>query len=265
MHKNLLLSESYTITADEHDDGPAKYLADPGLYNCWRPAAAHSNRYWRAVFDFGSAKTADYWALAGFNISDTDPDVLIEYSSDNITYSTADSATLGSNNVFCSTFTSQSARYWRITVDAGSGNLIDTGDYISVLYFGEVLTLPRLMAPFTAPGIMQGYEAKNNISETGLFIGRSNYLAPFDVNIPFKNFTPEWVRSNLSDLINNVDLYPFFVQWNDATATLAKICAYCWTVRQQNPPRYTSIKYMSFDLKARGLIITHESDSGQIS
>ena len=206
-HKNLLLSESsITITADEHANGPAKYLLDPALYNCWRSPTTTPGRYMRCVFDFGSAKTADYWALIGHNFMDLadTPTIRIEYSTDDISYSEADNDTPTYNIAMASPFTSQSARYWRITLDAGSGNTIDTDAFLSVFYIGERTEFTRIMAPFTPPGNVQGYAGQNNINKNGQFIGRSNRFSPFKVDLRFRYETPANMRSIALDIADNI-------------------------------------------------------------
>lgn len=265
-HDNNLRDTAVTITADEHADGPADYLTDPSLFNCWRCPGTTPGQYMRATFDFGSGndKTADYWAIAGHNLADYDPDIILEYSSDGATWNTADSATLSNNDNFAAAFTSQTDRYWRFSIDAGMGNTINTGDYLSVLYFGSRLEIERLQVNFSPPALAQGYAAQNNINKNGHFIGRSNRFAPFPVKIPIRNVTPAWGRANLPGLMTNIASFPFFVQWDDSTSQEAAQVAYCWTDKEPKAPRMRNPKYMDFYLTGYGLKYTLESDGALV-
>lgn len=255
IYDNILARSDAVITADELATAPAKYLADQKLFTNWRPPEAFASRYWRAEFEFSEAVAADFVAMAAHNLFDHSPAVtfLIEHSPDGATWTTAHSDTLADNGCYAGAFTSASKQYWRITIDAGSGNAVSDASYIGVIYLGQRLEIPRIEAPFKAPGMYQGYEGQNNLSEDGLFIGRSNYYAPFDVELHLKNYDPAWIRANVPPLVEAVAEGPFFIQWNDASAALASMVAFCWTTKEPAPPRYTSIKFMEFKLAATGV------------
>jgi hypothetical protein len=118
--------------------------------------------------------------------------------------------------------------------------------------------LPRISPPFSPPGLSQGYDFLANVSEDGLFIGGSIFYAPFDMQLNLKNYTPAWVRANVPPFMESLRENPFFIQW-DSTNRPEQV-AYCWTVKEPAAPRYSSIKFMEWTLRARGILTWTENE-----
>lgn len=253
---NILYDPDLEIISEESKAGfPFAMCADGKLFKSWRPPAGE-DRYWQAHVRLPVAVACDYWAIAGSNIGETDSDVIIEYSlNGGSTWNIADSYTVPeANKATARIFTEQTAADWRFTLDAGLGNTIDSGDYLSVLHIGKRLDFNRIEAPFTPPGSAQSFDVLNNISQEGLFIGRSNLSKPFDVRLELKNEDPAWIRANIPDFVESVKTRPFFFVWD--SVFYPNEVAYCWTERAQDAPRYPNVKYMNWTLRAKGRLYT---------
>lgn len=256
------LPEAVTITADELATAPAEMAIDGKLFTSWRPPSTTPGQYWRAVFEFSEAVAMDMVAIAGQYLSSADK-VQVDHSPDGVTWTNALNVGVQLKNTWAYTFTSATKKYWRFSVDAGSGNTIDTSDYIGVLYMGEALNIPRISAPVMGFAQTQGFDSINNLSETGLFLGRSNYFHPVPFSFKLQNYDPVWIRANIPDFMTEASEKPFFFQWDSDTVTGRTLVAYCWTDGRIDPPQYSSVKFMDFAIKGYALRVT-TSELGSI-
>jgi hypothetical protein len=248
----LRRSDASFSSVEQLTANPLQCSLDGKLFTAWKPPAS-PGRYMRFTVDFSASVSVDYLAIAGHNIGSASELVILEWWNGSAWVSVL-SFTPTPEAVAVRSFASASSSKWRFTVDAGSGHTIDPALRISVLNFGAALAMPRLMAPLSPPGIAQGRDNINNISHGGKFIGASSYYAPFDVVFDFKLLTPEWVRDYVPNFIESSRDFPFFVAWD--TVNYASEVAYCWTHEDARPPTYTTIQFMSWMLKARGIKYT---------
>lgn len=117
---------------------------------------------------------------------------------------------------------SVSARYWRFRFDD-----VTTASKIGVLSLGKRLDLPvGMRVGFTPPHHGAKYHSVPQMSESGLFIGRSIRRTGYETTINLTNVTPAWVRQSLQPFIEHAKTKPFFFLWDDEVHTWET--AYCW-------------------------------------
>lgn len=179
----------------------------------WSPTSASGNH--RIFWNFGSNKTADYFAIYRHNLGAVGGTVVLEYSSDGATWFTAFTAVSATNNeLVIKLFTSQTKRYWRVTFALSSA----TPFYVGVVMFGAKLPLYRgMVAGFTVPRHGRKNDIVNQKTEGGQFVGRVKTSQGARSSINFKHITQAWVRSYWEAFVEHAELLPFLFSWNHDT------------------------------------------------
>lgn len=179
----------------------------------WSPTSASGNH--RIVWDFGSAVSADYFAIYRHNLAAVGGTVVLEHSPDNSTWTAAFTATTATaNELLIETFTSVSKRYWRATFALSSA----TPFYVGVIMFGAKLPLYRgMVAGFTVPRHGRKNDIVNQKTEGGQFVGRVKTSQGARSSINFRHITQSWVRSYWEAFVEHAELLPFLFSWNHDT------------------------------------------------
>lgn len=136
------------------------------------------------------------------------------------------------NGVIFYTGAEVSARYWRFRFSDST-----TASKIGVCALGKRLDLPVGMpVGFTVPHHGRRFEYLPQISESGMFIGRSLKRQQYETEINLQYVTPAWARQNLQHFLAHADTKPFFFCWDDEVNTWE--AAYCW-LRDNVQPSYS--------------------------
>lgn len=241
-YHNLLEDTSATITASTEATGYLKENAyDWRVFDWWK-ATATGDSWIQAAF--ASAKTADYFAVAGSNLTDVGASIKLQYSTDSgSTWSDATTAATGTDNrVIFKSFDVITASYWRVLVNAPTAVAS-----IGVVAFGNRLDLQRGFSPgFTPAALARMNEYQTSISDNGQFIGRSISRKMYDGKFTLTNITPEWVRNYWEPFVDHIETKPFFISWD--TASHNDEAVFAWLSGQYTPPSYSTTTTMQVQL-----------------
>lgn len=216
---NLITTSN--VTADEEDaDHPVEYLANGSTALYWKGQNAGAQNI---DVDLGSAMDFDYVGLARHNFGTAGVTYNIQYSTDDISYTTIEGPTVAPNDwVIIHEFDTVTARYFRIQITAVASEVPEIG----VLYLGEILRMQRRVyvgyTPFTFAKLST---VSSGFSESGQFLGRVKRREIYDNPIKFENLTPAFIRT-LRDFFSSAEEYPFFFAWRPDD--YPEETAYCW-------------------------------------
>ena len=137
-----------TVTASsEQASAPAINLQNGNTWQFWQPDATGSQTL---TFDMLSAQPFDYVLIAAHNLSsELSGDVVVSYSDDNTSYTTAhtfDDADIADDEPVFVNLVSRSHRYVRLTIPAASTDL-----RIGAVYIGSRLLMQRTLYSSVSP------------------------------------------------------------------------------------------------------------------
>jgi hypothetical protein len=213
MGKPILLYDNRfidgTITAtDTAADYDVNNIKDLRAYTFWKAASA-GTKY--LTVDCGSEKSADSLGIIGHNLFTAGAMLSVESSSDGSVYTERLAAfTPSSDKTVLKTFSSVSARYWRIKIVTAT-----VAPQLAVVMLGQRITFERyLQAPFDpAPEKIEGDSQR---SKTGNLLGSVVYYHSMKISADFKNVTPAWIRDTFKPAWDGhlSLLKPFFFAWD---------------------------------------------------
>lgn len=153
------------------------------------------------------------------------------------------------DSVIFQTWTSVVQPHWRIQITSAT-----TSTFISVLSIGNIFSIPYgLGTGFTPPGMPGQKEYFTNISEKGLFLGRSVKHVADMSRIRLDLLDPSWVRNNLNLFLEHAETKPFFFSWDNENNPTES--AFAWTENKGiRPPNYSETNLMSVNLDLRVLV-----------
>lgn len=227
----------------------------PGTtFDYWLPTSLITSA--QAVFDVGSAVVVNYFAFDVHNLDTIDCDHIQLHASNDSGFSGA--VNLGSilkANIVpganIKRFSNSTAyRYYRVFVEETSTFTDDP--IIGVFYAGLALDLPNGIRPsYTPPRMGLVSEVLNHTSDGGNFIGRSLKRSHYDFVIKNDYITKTWIDANWQDLVDYIQVKPFFYLWNDLYTDEA---VFCWTAGKIPPPRYAYQAWLSFEFRCNGFV-----------
>lgn len=236
-YQNIL--ESATLTPTSEAAGfPAENAIDYRLDDWWKPTASAAE----LVFDVGSAQSADYIGVAGHTIGSlSNGGITVSYSSDNFVADDNNVAnydsTVTTDAVVMRTFTSASARYWKIRFSyAGSAPSIG---HVSI---GARYSPPvGMQAGHVMPKYGMKHKYVNSLSDNGLFVGRSLIRSEYETTIDLNLISAAQMRSDIDPLIAHVIAKPFFFLWDETN--YPGEAAYCWLRDDPSVSTNSSVHY----------------------
>lgn len=237
------ITRTGTVTASSAVVGfPATAAANPLTYEFWRPEAVEA--FWKV--DAGEAVTIDYVGIAAHTLGGGST-VVVQYSTDDVTYETVDSLTPTDNSPIMFLFPPQSARYWRVLVQ-------DVVASVGVIYVGKVLEMERACFAGLSPiDLNRRTTIRPNISESGQWLGRSIIRQGSAMSVGFRHLTNNFYRTNFDPFVEQAREYPFFFAWRPEGH--ATSIGYVW-VNQDIAPTTMGIRdfvEVSFDMEGLSL------------
>lgn len=204
----------------EEANFPALQLRYAQTTKFWKPTA---NTSWIKL-DIGSPQEVDYVGLVGKYAGLT---LTLEYSFDDVSWTTIDSRIPADNKAIMHLFAEVSARYWRVSFSGGIPAL-------AVMYVGKVLVMQRgVYGGFSPPTLSRVTGYTTNITETGQFAGRSILKRGFETSVPWDNLTADWYRANFDPFVESARSYPFFIAWRPQG--YPEEIVYAWTNQDIKP------------------------------
>jgi hypothetical protein len=251
LHTNKIPDGTVTVTSEA--TGYEKENAhDWLLYDFWKAAAAGTVRY---SIDFGSAVTIDSWGVAAHTLADNSGTIKPQYSAtgayggEEVDFDTVQ--TPSDSAVIFRKQAAVSARYWSFLITSTT-----VASLFGQLLFGEALALPYAMrVQFISPKNARNKKISNNVSKTGVFLGRSIYDNGSRFNIMQDSAAESWVDANWDAFADAIEAHPFLFLWDD-TGRPGE-AAFVWTDGDVQPPKYTNYApdpLMQFMIPVRGVI-----------
>lgn len=243
------LARDATISASSADDDfPADAAARPDTYEYWQPTALSA--WWKA--DLGSVQTVNYVGIASHDLGSLSLGVTAQYSTDGLLWSDAsDQAAPSDDSAILLLFPEQTARYWRILVDAVGSPSGDDMPSIGVIYLGSILAMPRPIygghAPITLSRETTLYQG---LSRGGQFLGQSIRRSGFASKVSFRHLTASFVRSSLDPFIRAARKFPYFFAWR--AGDWDDEVAYVWTPSDIRPANMGIRDFMEVGWELRG-------------
>jgi hypothetical protein len=230
-----------TVTASSAVDGyPAAAPLSPLTYTAW--LATTTPATWQ--LDFASATEVDHVCIAAHTLGTDRAALVVDYFD-------------GSWRRFGTIAPSGDGPIMLLqdAVYATSIRLTVTGDtppLIGVVYAGRALRMAR--------GIYQGHTPvtlaratvyKNNLSQSGSWLGRSITRAGVMGSFSWAHLTAPWYRAYFDPFVQSARLAPFFISWRPQG--LPTEVGYCWTRSDISPSNSGPRDLMTVDLTAEGL------------
>ncbi len=245
-YDNALNGDAAVVTvSSENGDNVKENCLDWRLDDYWQPLAGTTHS---VDLDYGSNAAVDYVAIFS-NLKDySGVDIEVYYgSSYPPTTKILDVAGPSDQSAAMHTFNTIIARYWRIDIVMLSA---ETPKF-QMISLGNNLVIERCLTPgFASPILGANLKATTNISEKGVFIGRSLKSEPVKFNLRFELLSEAWVRSNWPPMLAHIQELPFFIQtqpdWDDAV--------FCWTDRVIATPIYSHPSHLTVSLKLKAFL-----------
>ncbi len=218
-----LLEEAATVVASSASEGYSAANAYNGrLTTYWRPA---DDGVQTLTATFLGPVSVDYFACYRHNLASAGATIQLQYST-NGGASWLDAfapVALADNQCYLRRFTVISAASWRVRLNiAGAVPCM-----LGVVAIGPGLVTARGMAPgFVVPRQGRNSRLLNNVTEGGLFAGRSLIAAGFKSDIDFAHVPRAWVRQYWEPFLRHAELKPFFFSWNHED--YPGDAAFCW-------------------------------------
>lgn len=237
---NNLLNKG-TVTASTEATGYAKENAyDWNTYDYWQPTAVPAY----LTVDMSVATTCDYFALAAHDLFSNSASIQLQYSSDNFALDINDAfaaITPTDNSPIFQSFTSQSARYWRVVLTGGISSL-------GFVLFGDRLDSPvNVRDPFELVPFSRDSKVTTNVSEGGQFLGRAVVRDGANGSLEMDLLTPAWIRSNWDTFAAHIETKPFILQWDNTNYPDETVLA--WLTGSVPTPEYSRPQFLTVELK----------------
>jgi hypothetical protein len=243
-----LLDTGSIVPSSAQAGFPVENAINWRLDDYWKPDLDNTHSI---VVDMGAAVSADYFAFYSSDFYQVFDAVIFIYADTFTPPTTQRSApfVIPAAGVKLTTFTSVSFRYWKISFASTPAHT----PKIQMMALGDRLELEQGLRPgYTPPALGSRNQLATNISEQGIFIGRSLELGPVDFSLSSTLFTPAWIRANWPAWLAHMEQKPFFVLPEpDAYPDEAVIA---WTAGKIATPRYSHANFQSLDLKLKAFI-----------
>lgn len=204
--------ETGTVTSNSEEVGyDVENVIDWRSYVRWRAATVGFTV--TVNCDFGSAVACDAIGISGHNLSGNE---IYLQSSDTGAYAGEETfralnITPTDNSDICVSFTSASARYWRLVIESDG-----TAPEIGVLCVGPRLDFPKNPnRPLSF--VDESMEATSRRSKNGHILGATTYYRPYTTVLSFSWLLIAFVMGDLYTFwsTHGSKLKPFFLQVNE--------------------------------------------------
>jgi hypothetical protein len=214
---------------------------------------------WRAEVDeFGASDSfivveldaptdADYFGIAGHNLSNVGGVIQVQYSFDGDTWITLQELSPGDNSPIMLLFATITASFWRLHVTTINGQ-----PSIGVIKIGEALSMQRPIYGGVTPVTMaRQTDYQNNRSETAQFLGRTAIRRGINVSLSWRHLTSGWYRQFFEPFALFAREEAFFLAWRPDR--FPREVGYFWTTNDITPTNMGIRDYMEVSLELQGL------------
>ncbi|MFS8607285.1 MAG: discoidin domain-containing protein [Gammaproteobacteria bacterium] len=238
------VTSSNVDASSEADGFPAINLGNPATYLKWRASSAAAQTL---VIDLATETEIDYIGIASHNLGSAGIAYELESSNDSSTWTSRASGAPTNDRVVFHEFALTPARYWRLSLSAGTA-----APEIAVLYLGRVTILERRIYVGHTPITMgRKRQTSTGRSERGQFLGRIRLSETLESTIAMQNIDPDWYRDELDGLIEDEDLNPFFWAWRPSD--FPEEAAFAWSMGDIVPVNQRSNGMMQFEARIQAI------------
>lgn len=190
---------------------------------------------------------ADYFAFYGTDLGSLSGTIKLQYHN-GATYVDAFTAQgVFGTEPFIKFFDSKTSDKWRVVITS-------TGVFaIASIAFGEYIALEHgLHVGFTEPKLARETETIGNISDGGVFLGRSIISKGFRTRMNIEFMSETFTRDKWLPFVRHAEKKPFYLAWDyDRYPNEA---AFCWTDGDISKLNRTQKRLFSTNFKIMGLI-----------
>lgn len=209
LYKNL--AESSSVTSSNAASGFGNVNSyDRRTSTWWKPGVIGA-QYLQYVF--GTAQTINSFGLIGHNLFSTGASVALQYSTNSGgAWNDLITAFAPSSDkcVYRVNATSQAATYWRLNFTNCTINTLT-----AIGSIGLSIALPsEIPLDFSPPHLARNKKITNSKTEGGKFIGRSVINSGSEFEISQNYVTKAWMDANYANVIDNMEVAPFFFSWD---------------------------------------------------
>lgn len=197
LYNNLVNASSVT---------DAEKTLTPNTWERWTSASGSMD----ARFQTGSSVDIDSVAIAAHNLGSTGSKVVVATSGTvNGTFTDRASITPTDNSPIYLRFDKvEDVQDVKITITGG------TDREVGIVYAGESLQMYRPIFGGVDPlDLNVDADYRNNISESGQFLGRTVIRRGSNGSFRWKNLDDEWVREKFKPFMESAITQPFFINW----------------------------------------------------
>lgn len=219
-----------TVTASTAQAGfPATAPTNELTYERWRPTALPAT--W--AIDLGVTRSINCCAIAAHTLYYKN--IAIQSSTDNATWTTHHSISPTDNSPIIVMFATVSARYWRLSITAGTNATYGaTIPSVGVVFFGSYLQMQQRIEVGISPiSLSRKTTYSGNTSEGGNWLGRSVKRAGKVGQIPLKMMPRDWYQSTLDPALQRMRYKPFF--FASCPKAMPWDVSYCWLTDDPKP------------------------------
>ncbi len=246
LYDNLMRtgSPSSIVASSEPDptDYPYQRAYDDKPYTYWKVAAG--TQY--LTFVFTSAKTVNAYGLFSTTLADAAATIQLEYSTDGggswLPFQPAE-APIDTTPIYRSLDASVSAARWR-------WKIVSTVDvYVGCLAFGTDFTFERgCWVGFSPPKMARSTDLTNNVSQGGVWLGRSIIRNGASFSFELDKLTASWVNATWYPFMLHAERRPWWLLW-EKTSHPAE-AAFCWAEGKIAKPSNSHPNFMAASMNA---------------
>lgn len=223
LYNNLFLNGVLTAST-EATNYAKENVRSENTVKAWQPTALPAT----LSVDLGVATSADSFAIISHNCGTKGNTILLESSTDNISWTTRCTVVPTDNTSILGLFTSVSARYWRLNI---SGGTVPT---IAVVFLAQRFNFPAgVKPPYTPVWLSQQYELLTANTLGGQFLGNRVLRKSGKTSISLVALDTGFVESNLVPFREHYNSGKAFV-WASGPASFTKDVGYVWRTENSN-------------------------------
>lgn len=246
LYDNWLEDSTTTVTASSSLAGfPVSALTNSMTYEFWKtdtfPATLN--------IDLGSSMTLGAVGIGAHSLAGYS--VLIEYSTDDVTYSTFRQAEFLNNKNALIMADDVTAQYVRLTISVDDATLTVAEPKIAALYVGYPLIMQRaIYGGHTPSALARKTKIVPNKSEGGQWLGRSVIRYGEMTSYNYQNLEARWYRDNFDPFAASATSKPFFIAWRPDY--YADEVVYGQTIQDIEPSNQGVIDFMQVSFNVMG-------------
>lgn len=235
--------------SSEQVQHPLEFAFDGFTDTAWIGESEAAN-WWLSVQKPGA--TADYLAITVWREKDENGEhlpltVVIQTSVDGETWNDVilPYPLKPKDRILGFMFPETTSTHWRVLFTG------DAPPQVVDVSLGMSTPLPRGFPPGSEPpSKARNNKIMNNTTEQGHLVGRSVIRKGIRTSFTLQNLPPKWIKEEWDDLINHIEVRPFYVAWNPKD--WPEEFAFVWANRDIRPPNFSNTLELRATIEVEG-------------